>query len=126
MKNENTEKIREKLILLIEAEYESDASFERALGLKEKTVNNWRRGLSSSFMKMLEELARAFRMNVSELMDIPLSGGASELSEDELRLLSLFRKTRTMPQKMRYALSETLESTINMYIKAYNETKKKK
>lgn len=126
MKNENTEKIREKLLLLIDSEYESDAAFERALGLKEKTVNNWRRSRSASFMQMLEELSSAFHMNISELMDIPLSGGVSELSEDELKLLTLYRKTRTMPQKMRHALGDTLDTTINMYLKAYNETKRKK
>ena len=126
MKNESTEKIREKLLLLIEAEYASDAAFERAMGLKEKTVNNWRRGRSASFMQMLEELAEVFHMNVSELMDIPLSGGAEELSEDELRLLGLYRKTRTMPQKMRHALADTIENTINMYVKAYQETRRKK
>ena len=38
MKNENTERIRERVISLIESEYESDAAFERALGLAE---NNW-------------------------------------------------------------------------------------
>ena len=77
-------------------------------------------------MQMLEELSSAFHMNISELMDIPLSGGVSELSEDELKLLTLYRKTRTMPQKMRHALGDTLDTTINMYLKAYNETKRKK
>ncbi|MBQ7363811.1 MAG: hypothetical protein IJW48_05125 [Clostridia bacterium] len=124
MKNENTEKIRERLLSLIEAEYDSDAAFERAVGLREKTVNNWRRGRSASFMKMLGELSEIFRMNIGELMDIPLSSTSSELSEDELRLLTLYRKTRTMPQKMRSALGETLDNTINMYITAHQEMKR--
>ncbi len=124
MKNENTEKIREKLLSLIDAEYESDAAFERVVGLSEKTVNNWRRGRSASFMKMLEELAAVFRMNIGELMEIPITGASTELSEDELRLVTLYRKTRTMPQKMRHALGATLENTINMYLAAHNEVKK--
>ena len=124
MKNENTERIREKLIALIEAEYESDAAFERALGVKEKTVNNWRRGRSASFMRMLEPLSAVFRMNVGELMDIPITGASTELSEDELRLVTLYRKTRTMPQKMRHALGETLENTINMYLTAHSEMRR--
>ena len=125
MKNETTERIREKLIALIEAEYESDAAFERALGVKEKTVNNWRRGRSASFMRMLEPLSAVFRMNVGELMDIPITGASTELSEDELRLVTLYRKTRTMPQKMRTALRETVENVITLYIKTASEIKKK-
>ena len=61
MKNENTERIREKVLVLIESQFESDAAFERALSLPEKTVNNWRRGRSASFMKMLPKLSAGER-----------------------------------------------------------------
>ena len=44
MSKENTEAIREKILSLVESEFESDAAFEREMGLSEKTVNNWRRG----------------------------------------------------------------------------------
>ena len=40
MSKENTEKIREHVLQLIDSEFESDAAFERAMGLSEKTVNN--------------------------------------------------------------------------------------
>lgn len=75
-------------------------------------------------MRMLEDLAGFFRMNVGELMDIPITGTSTELSEEEVALLSLYRKTRTMPPKMRGALRDNLESTISMYITAYSELKK--
>ena len=106
------------LLALIEAEYESDAAFERALGLAEKTVNNWRRGRSASFMKMLPLLSERFGIQVGALMDIPLKGEAAELSEEELHLLHLYRKSRTLPKEMRAALAETVESTIRLYIKS--------
>ena len=48
-----------------------------------------------------------------------------ELSEEELRLLHLYRKSRTLPQKMRTALRETLETTINLYIATASELKTK-
>jgi hypothetical protein len=124
MKSGNTESIREKLLALIEAEFESDAAFERAFDIPEKTVNNWRRGRSSSFMKMLPELSVRFRMNIGELMDIPLKKDTSELSDDELELIQLYRKTRTMPEKMRSALRTTLDTTINMYVDAHREMKR--
>ena len=38
MDNERTEKIRQRVLGLISAEYESDAAFERDMDLKEKTV----------------------------------------------------------------------------------------
>lgn len=126
MKRENTEEIRERVLSLIESEFESDAAFERAMALPKKTVNNWRRARSSSFMKMLPVLSERFGVKVSELLDMPLGRDTSELSDDELHLLHLYRKSRTMPQKMRAALRETLEMTINLYISTANEAKTKR
>ena len=126
MNNENAEKIRERILSLIDSEFDRDAAFERALGLSEKTVNNWRRGRSASYMKMLPRLAEEFRVNVGELLDMPLSRDTSELSEDELHLLHLYRRSRTMPQKLRIALRETLETTIELYIKSATELKGEK
>lgn len=120
---ENREKAREKILSLIDAEYESDAAFERALGLGDKTVNNWRRGRSSSYMNMLPRLAEVFSVNVGELLDMPLRSDTSELSEEELHLLHLYRKSRTMPPKLRTALRESVEGVINLYIKSASELK---
>lgn len=126
MKNANTEGIREKVLLLIESGFESDAAFERAMELPSKTVNNWRRGLSSSFMKILPRLSEEFGVNVGEILDIPLRRDTSELSDEELQILHLYRKTRTMPQPMRAALRETIETTINMYLTSYHSVKAKR
>lgn len=123
MKNENSERVRKRILELIDSEFESDAAFERALGLSDKTVNNWRRGRSSSFMKMLPRLSEEFSVNVGELLDIPLRKDTSELSEEELHILHLYRKSRAMPPKMRAALRESIESIINLYIKSVNEVK---
>ena len=126
MNLENNEKIRQRILSLIETEFESDAAFERAMGLRDKTVNNWRRGRSASYMKMLPTLSERFSVNVGELLDIPLRKDTSELSEDELHLLHLYRRSRTMPPKMRAALRETIESLISLYIKSASEQKGKK
>lgn len=123
---ENNEKIRQRILSLIDTEFESDAAFERALGLRDKTVNNWRRGRSASYMKMLPALSERFSVNVGELLDIPLRKDTSELSEDELHLLHLYRRSRTMPPKMRAALRETMESLIALYIKSASELKTKR
>lgn len=123
MNAENELRIRERILSLIDSEFESDAAFERALGLSEKTVNNWRRGRSASYMKMLPRLSEEFRVNVGELLDMPLRGETSELSEEELQLLHLYRRSRTLPPKLRTALREALESTIHLYMKTANEFK---
>ena len=125
MNSENAEITREKVLALIESEFDSDAAFEREFGLCEKTVNNWRRGRSSSYMKMLPELSEHFKVHVGELLDVPLSKDTSELSEDELKLLTLYRKSRHMPEKLRTAMRESIESMINLYIKSYSELKTK-
>ena len=127
MKKENQARTKERVLSLIDAEFESDAAFERAMGLAEKTVNNWRRDRSASYMKMLPELAEKFGVNVTELLNVPLSGDSSELSEEELHLIHLYRKSRILPAPMRMALVKTLETTINLYVdsaKAIKESKK--
>jgi transcriptional regulator with XRE-family HTH domain len=127
MKKENQSRTKERILSLIDAEFESDAAFERAMGLAEKTVNNWRRDRSASYMKMLPELAEKFGVNVTELLNVPLSGDSSELSEEELHLIHLYRKSRILPAPMRMALVKTLETTINLYVdsaKAIKESKK--
>ena len=123
MKNDNVERIRARILTLIESEFESDAAFERAIGLSDKTVNNWRRARSSSFMKMLPKLSDAFKVNIGELMDMPLKRDTSELSDEELQLLRLYRRSRALPESMRRALKETLETTINLYITSTSELK---
>lgn len=120
MTNEKTERIRERVLSLIDSEFESDASFEREMELSEKTVNNWRRGRSASFMRMLPELSELFVVNIGELFDIPIREDSSELSEEELELLTLYRRAHSLPKAQRLALKGTLETTINMYLSSHD------
>ena len=126
MKDLNAEKIRERILSLIDSEFESDVAFEKEMELPPKTVNNWRRHLSSSYMKILPKLSERFKVNVSELLDMPILGESSELSEDEIHILTLYRKSRTLPTKLRLSLSESIESIINLYLKTAAELKPKK
>ena len=126
MKDVKSEKIRDRILSLIDSEFESDVAFEKELELPPKTVNNWRRGLSSSFMRILPKLSERFKVNVGELLDMPIIGESSELSPDEMHLLALYRKSRTLPAKLRQSLSESLEGIINLYLKTTAELKPKK
>ena len=73
-------------------------------------------------MRILPELSMLFGVNVGELYDIPIREDSSELSEEELELLTLYRRAHILPKKHRLALKTTIEATINMYL-ASHETK---
>ena len=118
------ERTAERIISLIDSEFDSDASFEREVGLAPKTVNNWRRGRSASFMKMLPRLAEVFEVSVTELLDVPISSAGQDLSEDEIELLTLYRKCSGLSARQRLSLSKTLESVINLYLNSIPEKRK--
>ncbi|MBQ8719726.1 MAG: hypothetical protein IJY65_01705 [Clostridia bacterium] len=121
MKEERNEYTKNRILSLIEAEFESDVAFERAMGIPDKTVNNWRRGRSSSFMRMLPEIAARFRVTVSDLLNVPIGSDTSELSEEEKHLVHLYRRSRTLPEAQRAALRKTLESVVLMYLELAGE-----
>lgn len=123
---ENQEKVRERVLLLIDAEFGSDAAFERAMGLAQKTVNNWRRERSSSYMKMLPEISERFGINIGELLDMPVRRDTSELSDDEIRLLQSFRRARMLPKEMRDALYQTVDGVIDLYVGSAHQLKEGK
>ena len=114
---ENAEITRSRIRALIASEYESDAAFEREMDLPAKTVNNWRRGRSSSYMRLLPILAERFGVSVGMLLDAPIHSGA-ELSDDELRLLTSYRKAGALSPARRAALAESLERIIELYVSA--------
>ena len=118
------ERPAERIISLIDSEFDSDASFEREVGLAPKTVNNWRRGRSASFMKMLPKLAEVFEVSVTELLDVPLSRSGQDLSEDEIELLTLYRKCSGLTARQKLSLSKTLENVINLYLNSIPEKRK--
>ena len=126
MKSEREERIRERILALIDTHFQSDAAFEREMGLPDKTVNNWRRGRSSSYMKLLPLISERFSVNIGELFDMPLRSDTSELSDDEIQLLTLYRKTRTMPKELRGAMYDTMVSVVNLYLKSSAEVKSKR
>ena len=57
--------------------------------------------------------------NVGELLDMPIRFDSSELSDEELELLTLYRKSHSLPKKQRLAMKKTLESTIELYLSSH-------
>ena len=126
MSNPTTESTREMLLSLIEAEYESDAAFERAASLPKKTVSNWRRGLSSSFMKMLPTLADLFGVAAQELIDTEGKVRHAVLTDDEEKLLSLYRSTEGLSRKTRSELLLAFENMTTLSLSANDDKRVKK
>ncbi len=120
MGQEGVARTGEVLFSLIELKFSSDAAFERAANLPPKTVNNWKRGRSSSFMKMLPELAALFGVSVKDLLctDEAEASGSQQLTAEEQEFLALFRATSSLSDKERAALTETVRSTIDLYMAA--------
>ena len=117
MSRENEEKIRERILSLIDSEFDSDAAFERAANLPPKTVNNWRRNRSSSYMKMLPELATLFGVSVRDLLNTEEEAdGGIRLTAEEQAFLSMFRAAEGLSERERAALNETIKNTIDLYL----------
>ena len=64
-----------KILQLNNAKGNDDRTLELALKLKPKTVNNWKRGLSQAYLKMLPEIADYFDVSVDYLL------GRTEINE---------------------------------------------
>ncbi|MBQ8859490.1 MAG: hypothetical protein IJ012_06870 [Clostridia bacterium] len=119
MGHENVLQTGQILFSLIDLKFGSDAAFERAANLPPKTVNNWRRGRSSSYMKMLPELATLFGVSVRDLLLTEEDdGSAARLTAEEQEFLSLFRAAGDLSERERAALTETIRSTIDLYLAA--------
>ncbi len=70
---------RDILFRLIDATYPSDAAFERVANLPPKTVSNWRRGRSSTYLKMLPTLAELLGVSTTDLVEShPVVHGTAE------------------------------------------------
>ena len=105
------------IFALIEMRYGSDAAFERAANLPPKTVNNWRRGRSSSYMKLLPELAALFGVSVRDLLHAKEDDeGAVHLTAQEQEFLTMFRAAEGLSERERTALTETIRNTIDLYL----------
>ena len=77
-----------------------------------------------SFSVTLEELAEILPAKEEDDRHLAaiLEDFLSELSEEELEILTLYRRAHILPKKHRLALKTTIEATINMYL-ASHETK---
>ncbi len=101
------------LVALINERYPSHADFERDMGLNPKTVNNWIRGTSSSFYKILPELSEALDVTPNYLLGF----SERELESDETEILSAYRRAGHLSDKERKKLIATIKNIIDLKIR---------
>lgn len=58
----------EKIQWLIAEKYGTDKGFEDALGIPNRTVNDWKRGKSKSYMKLIPKIATVFGVSTDYLL----------------------------------------------------------
>jgi transcriptional regulator with XRE-family HTH domain len=110
---DDTRQVGERITNLISLRFDTDVAFEKACGLPSKTVSNWRRGRSASYMKILPQISHLLGVDVKEL----LSGNVTEavvMTKEEATLLDAFRRTREMSHGERAALLQTLLTMIRL------------
>lgn len=56
------------ILNLINKNYPSEAAFEYKFGLKPKTVYDWKRGKSKSYLKILPKLSKEFNVSTDYLL----------------------------------------------------------
>lgn len=99
------------ILKLIEANYSSDAAFESAAGLKPKTVYDWKRGKSSSYLKMLPQLSKILGASIDYLLENDEqkekpATDSDRLTEEEKKIIDLLRKVPEEDRKMLVGMIE--------------------
>lgn len=80
------------ILTMIARNFSSDAAFEAAVGLKPKTVYDWKRGKSKSYLKMLPELSKVFGLSTDYLLGNEQKNVVSGLTEDETKVLKYYNR----------------------------------
>jgi hypothetical protein len=106
------ESVSKNLFHLIEISFSSDAAFERAASLPPKTVSNWRRGRSATYMKMLPTLASVLGVNPRDLIGEEAKDGVE--NAEEARIWHLLRRAGQLPEGEKSRLYAALTSVLTL------------
>ena len=83
----------DRILSLIGQKYGTDKAFEDDIGIPNRTVNDWKRGKSKSYLKLLPKIANTFNVTVDYLLGTEQKENSlSPLSDKEQELLDLFRQ----------------------------------
>ena len=86
-----------RILYLSKTEFNKDTEFEKALKLKPKTVDSWKRGNSKGYYQILPSICLLLEVSADYLLgldDVPNRN--TTLSEDKQRLLEMYDKLTDM------------------------------
>lgn len=100
MQNEYAKRVGENLFRVVKQKFRSNAAFEREAGLPAKTMNNWQRGRSASYLKILPQLADVLGVPLVVLTAVQPEDGET-LTDHELELLRIYRSLLPLSEEKR-------------------------
>lgn len=93
------DKTLERIIKLIEKDYTSYFAFENDFGIRNKTVDNWKRGRSKSYYKIIRELADFFDVTPNYLLDPTSTERVLPPTDEEIKF-ALFNGSEGVTDEM--------------------------
>ncbi|MBP5209972.1 MAG: hypothetical protein J6125_03825 [Clostridia bacterium] len=103
--------VLERILTLMRAGAHTDAGMERALSLAPRTVSNWRRGVSHSYMDRLPDVAAYLRVPQNVLTG---DAATADLAAEEATLLAVYREAAALSPARRKALLDALCRVIRL------------
>ena len=91
------------------------AAFERVMNLPPKTVSNWRRGVSHSYLAMIPQISRLLHTTPDVLLG-ETEKAEAEWIEETRRLQEMYMRAKDLPRHRRLALCRTLEAVMKLYM----------
>ena len=95
---------------LIKRDFQSDVAFEKSLGLKPKTVSNWKRGLSTSYLKMIPQLCETFNVSTDYLLGRAVPTAAELQQSVSPEVIEMLEKIKDLSPEKRAQVRGYLDS----------------
>lgn len=106
-----------KITQLLDSKKLSQKDLTDYLGIDKSTFSQWKNGKSQSYNKYLSKIAEFFNVSTDYLLgNNGHNNENNEENQDSLKVL--FRHLQEIPENDREQLIGTLESTIDIYLKA--------
>lgn len=106
----------DKIILLLEKNNRTQKELTDFLCLDKSTFSAWKNGKSQSYNKYLYKIADFFDVSTDFLLNNDEMSDENSNKSDRVKLL--FRHLEKVPDTDREQLMDTIESTIDIYLRA--------
>lgn len=116
----------DKILALIGTKYPSDAAFESKHGLKPKTVYEWKRKRSKSYMDIVVQIATDFNVTTDYLLGVEVGNRQENAPERDDKLRLIARRITEIPEKDREKVLAIFEATLDTFLKKDNDEKNKR